>query len=380
MTPGRDFANFKDLDGLRVGILGGGQLGWMMILEGRKYPLAFYVLDSPEAPACRVADKCFKLEEYKELVDSVDVVTFEFEHVYGEALRYANEKDKLLPGIESVELKRERWKEREFLRRAGVPTPRYYLAYSVDEVAKLLKNEFNFYGVVKESRLGYDGKGQYFIKSQSDFEKARDYLAKVRDVFVVEEYVDFDYEASIILVRDQRKNFACYPPTYNRNEKGVLVYNYGPLRDGGITAQMAEVAKKIALALDYVGVMAVEFFVKSERVFVNEIAPRVHNTGHYTLDAAHISQFEQHLRAITGLGHGSTELTSCGGMVNVLGLPLESIPIEVLRYGKLYWYGKREVRKRRKMGHINIVDSNVESVKAKVEKVLSILYPNGLDL
>ena len=169
-------------------------------------------------------------------------------------------------------------------------------------------------------------------------------------------------------------------PTYNRNEKGILVYNYGPLRDGGISAQMTEVAEKITLALDYVGVMAVGFSVKSRRVVVNEITPRVHNTRHYTLDAAYISQFEQHLRAITGLGHGSTELTSCGGMVNVLGLSLEDIPIEMLRYGKLYWYGKREVRKRRKMGHINVVSSTFEEVKAKVEKVLSILYPNGLDL
>jgi len=109
------------------------------------------------------------------------------------------------------------------LRRAGVPTPRYYLAYSANEVSKLLKNEFNFYGVVKESRLGYDWKGQHFIKSQSDFEKTRDYLVKVRYAFVVEEYVDFDHEALIILVRDQKKNFACYPPTYNCNEKGILV-------------------------------------------------------------------------------------------------------------------------------------------------------------
>jgi len=124
-------------------------------------------------------------------------------------------------------------------------------------------------------------------------------------------------------------------------KRGYLWYNYGLLRDGGISAQMTEVAEKIALVLDYVGVMAVGFSVKSRRVVVNEIAPRVRNTGHYTLDATYISQFEQHLRAITGLGHGSTELTSCGGMVNVLGGPLESIPIEVLRYGKLYWYGER---------------------------------------
>jgi phosphoribosylaminoimidazole carboxylase (EC 4.1.1.21) len=103
-----------------------------------------------------------------------------------------------------------------------------------------------------------------------------------------------------------------------------LWYNYGLLRDGGISAQMTEVAEKIALVLDYVGVMAVGFSVKSRRVVVNEIAPRVHNTGHHTLDATYISQFEQHLRAITGLGHGSTELTSCGGMVNVLGAPLKA--------------------------------------------------------
>ncbi|MEL9940453.1 MAG: 5-(carboxyamino)imidazole ribonucleotide synthase [Ignisphaera sp.] len=368
----------QDLSRVRVGILGGGQLGWMMVLEGRKYPLKFYVMDSPEAPACKVADRCFKPDEYKEMIDSVDVVTFEFEHVYEEALRYAYEKDKLLPTIESVELKRQRWKERVFYKEHGIPTPRFFIAHDVEEVYRIAKNEFDYKCVIKQSTGGYDGKGQFFIKSKNDLDSSIDVIKKISDVFVVEEFVEFDYEASIIAIRTFDGVFKTYPPTYNRNEKGILVYNYGPISNTYISMKMVEIAKRLADSLNYVGVMGIEFFVRGDEVLVNEFAPRVHNTGHYTLDAAFTSQFENHVRALLGLEIGETKLLSCGGMVNILGLA--NPPLEVLKYGKLYWYGKNEARKRRKMGHVNIVGETLEEVKNKIDKVMELLYPNGLDL
>lgn len=356
---------------IKIGILGGGQLGWMMILEGRKYPFTFYVMDEPTAPACRVADKCFAPDEYKKMIDEVDIVTFEFEHVKEEAIQYAEDQNKLLPRLNTVELKRERWKEKVYYREHNLPTPRFFVVNDGEEALRILKDEFNNVGVLKQSRGGYDGKGQYFIKG--DAEKYS-FLKDMKCKFVVEEYVNFDYEASIIAVRDSKGNFKAYPPTYNYNEKGILVYNYGPIND----QRFAEVAKKFMDSLGYVGTMGIEFFVRNNEILINEFAPRVHNTGHYTLDSAFVSQFEQHIRAVTGLELGSTELLSYGGMVNILGT--DNVPLEVLKYGKVYWYGKGEVRKRRKLGHVNVIGNDLEETKQKIDIIMELIYPQGLDL
>lgn len=370
-------SSLHDLSDLRICILGGGQLGWMTILEGRKYPLTFYVVDEPDAPACRIADKCYDPRDYRYAVDSSDIVTFEFEHVHSDALNYADERGKLLPRLSSVVLKRERWLEKEFYRKHNIATPKFYIHDDLNEVISTVKNEFNYYTVIKRSRGGYDGKGQYFIKSKEDLERCIDVLSKVKDVLIVEELVDFDFEASLIAVRNNSR-FTNYPPTYNYNEGGILIYNYGPLAEDGIVKKMVEITKKISDTLNYVGVIGVEFFVKDDNVLVNEFAPRVHNTGHYTLDAATTSQFEQHLRAITGVELGDTSLLSYGGMVNILGLSLSEVPLDVLRFGIIYWYHKKEVRKRRKMGHINIVGRDLRDVETKISNVMGILYPNGV--
>nr|WP_252900356.1 ATP-grasp domain-containing protein [Vulcanisaeta sp. JCM 14467] len=195
--------------------------------------------------------------------------------------------------------------------------------------------------------------------------------------FVVEELVNFDYEVSIVVTRDGKGDFRAYPPTFNYNSKGILVYNYGPLNDGEVLDKFVEVARKLADSLNYVGTMAIEFFVRGGDVLINEFAPRVHNTGHYTLDAAFVSQFEQHLRAITGMELGDTALLSYGGMVNILGT--SRVPPEVLRYGKVYWYGKGEVRRRRKMGHVNVVGESLDDVKRKISIIMDLIYPEGVD-
>ncbi|MCC6016268.1 MAG: 5-(carboxyamino)imidazole ribonucleotide synthase [Desulfurococcaceae archaeon] len=371
--------SLQDLSRMRIGILGGGQLGWMMILEGRRYPLTFYVVDNLSAPACRLADKCFNFDEYKDMVEIVDIVTYEFEHIPYEVLRYAEEKGKLIPRLDVVELKHERWRERMFFKKLGIPIPKFFITEDPLEVLKLVRNEFNYLAVVKQSKGGYDGKGQFFIKSRNDFEQIYDAIAKIRDVFIVEEYVDFDYEASIVLARNHNGEIQLYPPTYNMNVKGILVYNYGPLRNEIVTKKMFDIAVEIATKLNYVGVMAIEFFVKDGDVMVNEFAPRVHNTGHYTLDTANVSQFEQHIRAIIGVDLAEVEILSPGGMVNILGLSLNNIPIEVLKIGKIYWYGKNEVRRRRKMGHINIVGKTIEEVEEKIRHVTKLLYPEGVE-
>ncbi|MEW9491490.1 MAG: 5-(carboxyamino)imidazole ribonucleotide synthase [Candidatus Aramenus sulfurataquae] len=360
----------SSLPSYKVCILGGGQLGWMMILEGRKLPLTFYVIANPEEPACRVADKCFSEENYKEAINQCDVVTFEFEHVNEEALEYAQESGKLLPKVNSVELKRERYKEKEFLRDHGFPVPRFKVVQDGEEALKVLKDEFNNVGVLKQSRGGYDGKGQYFVKG--DPEKYQ-FLKNVKCKFVVEEFVNFDFEASIIATRG-RGEFKAYTPSFNYNEKGILIYNYGPYYN----EEMVKIAERLTKELDYIGTMGIEFFVVRNKVLINELAPRVHNTGHYTLDGAFTSQFEQHLRAILGMELGETTVLKPFGMVNIVGRP--SFPPEVLKLGKVYWYGKEEARKRRKMGHVNVVGEDLEEVKQKIDKIMQLIYPEGLDL
>lgn len=353
----------------KVLILGGGQLGYMMINEGRRFPLTFYVLDDPSTPACRIADKCFTPEQYREAVDSADVVTFEFEHVKEEALQYAHDQGKLFPPLESVELKRERHKEKLYYRDHGLPTPRFTVVYSGEDALRVARDEFNNWAVIKQSRGGYDGKGQYFLKgSQEGFES----LKESKCTFVVEEYIDFDYEASVIFVRDRKGNWSAYPPTYNLNLKGILIYNYGPITDIGFT----ELARKLAESLNYVGTLGLELMVKGGKVYINEFAPRVHNTGHYTLDGSLVSQFENHLRAILGMPLGSTQVKGFAGMVNILGT--DEVPEEVMTIGRVYWYNKEGVKRRRKVGHVNVVGESLAEVKSKVDRIMELVYRNNV--
>ncbi len=354
---------------MRIGILGGGQLGLMMINEGRRLPYTFYVMDEQEAPACGVADKCFPPSNYRDMIDSSDVVTFEFEHVSEDALKYASDQGKLLPSIEAVELKRERYKEKEYYRIHGLPTPRFVVARGGEEALRVLKDEFNNRGVIKQSRGGYDGKGQYFVRDQSSVPTQ---IREMDCTFVVEEFVDFDFEASVIGVRSRKGEFSAYPPTFNLNLKGILVYNYGPFGD----PKMVEIVRKLADSLNYVGTLGVEFFVRGNEILINEFAPRVHNTGHYTLDGALFSQFDQHVNAIVGGEPLSTEVTTPSGMVNLLGT--EEIPS--VKVGKVYWYNKREAKKRRKMGHVNVTGRDLEDVKGKIDILMKQIYNKGLDL
>lgn len=352
-----------------VGIMGGGQLGLMMIMEGRRLPFKFFVMDDSDSPACMIADKCFSPSNYKEFVDSSDVVTFEFEHVSEEALIYARDERKLYPSLDAVELKRERYKEKEYYRNHGLPTPRFTVVRGGDEALRTLKDEFNNYGVIKRSKGGYDGKGQYFVRGDPAV------ASEVRGMdcyFVVEELVNFDFEASVIGVRSISGEFSAYPPTFNLNLKGILVYNYGPYGD----PTMQQIVRKLADSLNYVGAMGVEFFVKGSKVMINEFAPRVHNTGHYTLDGALFSQFDQHVNVITGSSPLSTEVITPSGMLNLLGV--EKIP--QISEGKVYWYNKKEAKKRRKMGHINVVGKDLAEVKEKIDNLMKQIYIKGLDL
>ncbi len=357
---------------MNIGILGGGQLGWMTILEGRKYGFKFFVLDkNKNSPASRIADAWFPPEKVKEFCQYVDVITYEFEHIEDSVLE--NLSAPVYPPLEALRLKKSRIEEKTFLYKRGFPVPSFRPA-TLKELKETIK-DFSLPVIVKSERLGYDGKGQYKIEKIQDLEEIyKNHSAEER--FIVEEYVDFLMEVSTIAVRNTKGEIRVYPVTKNVHSRGILLYNHvEDVED--FKKEIEEIAKSLSEELSIVGLLAVEFFItKDGKVLINEFAPRPHNTGHYTLDSAYTSQFENLVRAITGLPLGSTELKTMGGMVNVLGLSYEEICIEEilsLEGTKLYWYGK-EKRPRRKMGHINVVGKSIGEVKNKISYIIELLY------
>ncbi len=355
-----------------IGIIGSGQLGWMMILEGRKLKNRYFVLDRKSTgPASAISDGYFPLDRYREFVDKCDVVTYEFEHVSSEALEYAEQKGKLFPSVKPVMLKKDRSREKDFLRENGFPVARYETSENLEELKRSRKS----FGkcVIKSAGGGYDGKGQAFLKEGEPIPESTS-----EGKYVTEEFIDYEYEASVIASRDREGNFTNHPPSYNYNRSAILVSNAAPVEDHGMTA----IAEKLMKELDYVGVMGIEFYISNGRPIINEFAPRVHNTGHHTLHGSSISQFEQHIRAITGLPVPSPELFVPSGIINILGLEpdRESISrILSIPGTRYYWYAKDGVRRKRKVGHVNVTGETFEDVKEKIGQVSGIMYGDRLD-
>lgn len=355
---------------MRVGILGGGQLGWMTILEGRKLGFEFFVLDpDPKAPASRIADEWFPPEKVEEFIKQCDVITYEFEHLRQDVLEKVY--DLTTPSLSVLELKRSRIREKEFYRKRGYPTVDFTTA-SWMELRKKVE-EFGPPCVVKAEKMGYDGKGQYRVYYTEDVEAILKNHSQ-EEVFLIERLVDFSFEFSLIGVRDRKGFLKLYPLTVNHHEGGILLYNH----TRNFSVREAEsIVQSLMEELNIVGLLAVEFFYTWDgKVLINEFAPRPHNTGHYSLDGCYTSQFENLLRAICGLPLGSTRLKCPSGMVNILGLAIDEVDLSgilSIEGSRLYWYGK-EKKQRRKMGHINVVASTEQELEDKLERVLNSLY------
>ncbi|WP_010916713.1 5-(carboxyamino)imidazole ribonucleotide synthase [Thermoplasma volcanium] len=355
---------------MNVGIIGSGQLGYMMINEGRRLGNKYFVLDSNGVgPASLIADAHFSVDQYKEFVDKCDVVTYEFEHVLEEALLYAEDQHKLKPSIRPVELKKDRSLEKDYLTGIGLKVANYRVAHSFSEAVRYAKDFGK--AMIKNSFGGYDGKGQT-IYDNGNYEELKG------EKFVVEEFVDFDYEASIIASRSEDKSFRYHDPSFNYNRNAIFIYNYAPI----MPANMPDIAKKLMDSLDYVGVMGIEFYVKNGEVIINEFAPRVHNSGHHTLLGSSISQFEEHVRAITGIPISQPILYRPSSSINILGTKLSTDAwnsILSMSSTQIYWYGKEEIRRRRKVGHVNVTAGTVEALIDKIGKIMEIIYPDGIE-
>ncbi len=354
---------------MKIGIIGSGQLGYMMINAMRRYPIEFYVIDDNRGPSSEIADKFYDVSDYKEFVDACDYVTYEFEHISSEILDYAEEQGKLRPSKKAVELKKDRSLEKKFLNEHNFPIANYKYAETYKEAfgkAKLFHK-----AVIKSCMGGYDGKNQYYINPDTEYENHPDMP------YVIEEFIDYDYEASIIAVRDQKGKFYNFEPSFNYNQNGILIYNISPVKN---TLEMIDIAKRLMESLEYIGVMGIEYYVKNDNVIINEYAPRVHNTGHHTLTGSSISQFEEHILAVSGMDAVRPDLFVPSGIVNIIGTGVDGKISRILELGKtnLYWYHKNEVRRKRKMGHVNVYGDTYVEVQEKIKEIMGILYGDNL--
>lgn len=358
------------LPGAMLGILGGGQLGKMFAIAAQTLGFRVTVLDpDSDCPAHGVCHSHI-IAAYDDfaaldtLRSSCAAITTEFENVPAQSLRYLAQLTRVHPDAESVAIAQNRASEKRFLHKCGFATARFVVVEDRDALRRALE-EIGFPAIIKTSIFGYDGKGQYRVRS---IEEALDAFADAQSQScVVEELVALKLEISVVLARDGRGEMAVYPVAENIHANGILDTTIAPARiDDALAQEAIQISQRIAQQLNYVGVMAVEFFVlENGRLLINEIAPRPHNSGHFTLDACVTSQFEQQVRTLCDLPLGNAAITQPAVMVNLLGdiWPPEPDWSILLREPsiKLHLYGKSEARPGRKMGHFTCTAENTET-------------------
>ncbi|MGE7367690.1 5-(carboxyamino)imidazole ribonucleotide synthase [Neorhizobium sp. NPDC001467] len=341
-----------------IGIIGGGQLGRMLAMAAARLNFSTIILEpQADCPAAQVANAQITAAyddpaALAELASRCDVVTYEFENVPVTAAETLARSVPVYPPARALDVAQDRLTEKRFLNDYGIETAGFHAVNDQGELEAALA-EFGGQGVLKTCRMGYDGKGQRVFRGGEDLTGAFDALGGVP--LILESFVAFEREVSIIAARGIDGAVECYDPAENVHRNGILHTSTLPARIGDATAQSArEAAEKLLSALDYVGVIGMEFFVMPDGgLIANEIAPRVHNSGHWTEAACIISQFEQHIRAVAGLPLGNPVRHSDCVMTNLIGDDIDALPEWLQRKNAyLHLYGKTEARPGRKMGHV----------------------------
>jgi phosphoribosylaminoimidazole carboxylase PurK protein len=372
-----------------IGIIGGGQLAMMLTQAAHKLGFDVAILEKNiECPAYSILDLeqdkfiTGQLSDYNkllELVNCSDVLTFEIEHIDTDALQKLEiETSKAIyPSPKTLEIINDKFRQKTFLKKVGLPLGKFESIRSVKNFDKLIR-QFGLPFLIKSRKGGYDGGGNFVVKSKSDLDllSLKLDLNKTHEKYFVEKFVPFEREISVLLARDLHGNIATYPVIDTFQENNVCTKTIVP---STLSLEIQEKTKaigvQIAQKFDYVGVMAIEMFVlDSGEILINEIAPRVHNSGHWTMDGSVTSQFEQHLRCITGRGLGTVESKSpVTLMYNIFGRNYEVLKnLEANSQSNIstYDYNKKEVRANRKMGHINIIGQNAQEIEELCKKVL----------
>ncbi|MEZ0006932.1 5-(carboxyamino)imidazole ribonucleotide synthase [Flavobacterium sp. 28YEA47A] len=371
----------------KLGILGGGQLGKMLLADTRKFDIQTYVLDpSEEAPSRMGCNKFYQgdLMDYDTVYEfgkKTDVLTFEIELVNLEALeKLEQEGIKVYPSPKTLRNIQNKGRQKDFYKTHNIPTAPFQRFQTLEELKNSLENNnLSLPFVWKSAEFGYDGNGVKIVRSTSD-------LANLPNVeCIAEEMIPFKNELAVIVVRNPKGEIKTYPVVEMEfhPEANQVEYVICPARiDDNVAAKAREIALKVSEAFEHVGLLAVEMFqTENDEILVNEVAPRPHNSGHYSIEASYTSQFENHLRAILDLPLGNTESKVAGIMVNLVGEEGHSGQVvyknieEILAIDGVtpHIYGKRETRPFRKMGHVTIVNKDIAKARKTAEEVKKLI-------
>ncbi len=348
-----------------IGIVGGGQLGRMSCFAAHQMGYKTVIFSNQQnSPASLVTNKTI-IADYNdqkaiaEFADLIDIATFEFENIPLAAIEFLASKKPVYPSANILKITQNRILEKEFLNQIGVKTADFFaIKNSADLENKL--SEFNK-AVLKTATMGYDGKGQLILEKDIAIEDLEKILAGFKNQqLILEKFCNFEQEISVIIARNLDGEIISYEPLTNIHKNAILDQSIYPANiSKSCKRQAVEIATKIATKLDLVGVLAIEFFVlKNEELLVNELAPRPHNSGHFSIDGANTSQFEQLIRAISGWQLGNVHFHSTGYMENLIGSDVQNLEKFLAnKNAKIHLYGKEKIIDGRKMGHVNILNN-----------------------
>lgn len=365
------------LPGQTIGIIGGGQLGRMMALAAKASGFKIAVLDpTPNCPCGQVADieitaTYDDLNALQQLAKVSDVITFEFENISGEALDTLMSHAYVPQGSELLKTSQNRIIEKRTITESGAKVAPYAVIRNEEDLYEQAE-VIGYPCVLKTATGGYDGKGQYVIKSKEDLEEEEAVKLIQQSDCVLEKWIAFSKEISVIVARNINGETKVFPVAENIHQDNILHQSIVPARISRETEQLAlKQANLIANSMKMVGILAVEMFVTEDGdIYINEIAPRPHNSGHYTMEACETSQFEQHIRAVCNWKLGDTTLLKPVVMVNILGEHMDALLEKVpsLDNWKIHLYGKSEPKMKRKMGHVNILRDNTDLALMEAEQ------------
>ena len=343
---------------LNLGILGGGQLGSMLATAAKKLDINTIIYcDDKDAPAQKFSDN-FLFGNYNdenkisEFTNKVDVVTFEFENIPFDTLEFINKHKQVLPKPNINQVIQNRFLEKKFVNSLNIKTTDYVMVKNLQD----LHNNVNFLpGILKTTTLGYDGKGQFKLNSKNDIEKLKIDFDKE---YILEKVVNLKKEISVIITRFKNQTYEIYEPIENIHEDQILKFSEIPANiNENVLNLSTEWAKKISEELDYIGTLCVEYFIdEKDNIYVNEIAPRVHNSGHLTINSHNISQFENHIRAVCGMNKIETKKKFNAKMINLIGDDITKYRNKKIQENEFFFdYLKKEIKPKRKMGHFTTI-------------------------
>lgn len=362
---------------MRVGIFGGGQLGRMLALAGQSLDIQCRVLDpAPDASAGKVTEQVIGLYDDPKALErfsrDLDVATYEFEHLPLPAVQSVARQRPVYPPVSALEVIQDRLAQKTFLDRLHIPVAPFASVSSRADLEKAMAH-LGLPAVLKTRHAGYDGKGQWVLRQPEDVDAA--WRALGGGALLLEALIPFERELSLIGVAGRAGEVAFYPLVENHHQEQILRWSVAPApHSSGLQSEAERHALRLIEAFGYVGVLAIEFFQHEGKLIANEVAPRVHNSGHWTLEGAETSQFENHLRAILGLPIGSTALRGCAAMMNFIGELPEPRAWLALPGAHLHLYGKAP-RPGRKLGHVTFRAETLDRLREQLERLPGVTSP-----